>query len=36
MKNLKKLTQKDLNLFSTQQFHQQPGEMIQEKIEESE
>ena len=31
----KKLTQKDLNLFSTRQFHQQIGEMIQEKIEES-
>lgn len=32
----KKLTQKDYNLFSTQQFHQQLGEMIQEKIEDAE
>ena len=32
----KKLTHKDLNLFSAQQFHQQLGQMIQERIEASE
>lgn len=32
----KKLTQKDYNLFSARQFHQQFGEMIQEKIEDAE